>query len=158
MGKKDFVTIALDPEHKIFVVYVVFLSSNPLDANVYHSHGLQIAGLIAKKTFTKVFIKYIDFTDIFSLDLASKLPKHIGINDYTIKLVNSRQLLYEPIYSLGPMKLKTLKAYIKINLANRFIRLSKSSTGAPIFFDQKPDKLLQLCVNYKNLKNFMIKN
>lgn len=56
------------------------------------------------------------------------------------------------------MKLKTLKTYIKINLANGFIHSSKSPTGTPILFDKKLNKSLLLCVNYQGLNNITIKN
>ena len=56
------------------------------------------------------------------------------------------------------MALKTLKAYIKTNLANGFIRSSKSPTGAPILFDQKSNNSLRLYVNYRGLNNLTIKN
>ena len=117
-----------------------------------------IFGLIVEEAPTKVFAKYSDFADVFSLNLASELPKHIGINDHTIKLVDTQQSLYGPIYSLGLVELGTLKAYIETNLANGFIRLSKSSTGAPILFDWKSDGFFQLCVNYQSLNNLIIKN
>ena len=52
------------------------------------------------------------------------------------------------MYSLRPVELETLKAYIETNLANGFIRLSKSPAGAPILFDQKSDGFLRLYVNY----------
>ena len=54
--------------------------------------------------------------------------------------------------------METLKAFIEINLTNRFIRLSKLSGSTPILFDWKSDGLLWLYVNYKDLKNLMIKN
>ena len=107
---------------------------------------------------TKVLSEYIDFADVFFPKLATKLSKHIRINDHTIKLVDDRQLLYGFIYSLGFMELETLKAYIKNNLANGFIRPSKFPTGAPIRFDQKPDGSLRLCVDYQGLNNLTIKN
>lgn len=71
---------------------------------------------------------------MFSSDLAFKLRKNTKINDRIIKLVNSQQLSYEPIYSLKPIELKTLKAYIEINLANEFIKVSKLSTNISILF------------------------
>ncbi len=46
------------------------------------------------------------------------------------------------------MKLKTLKVYIENNLANGFIRPSKSPAEVPIFFDKKLAKSLRLYVNY----------
>ena len=44
--------------------------------------------MIAEKAPTKVSAKYLDFTDVFSSDLASKLPKHTKINNQAIELVN----------------------------------------------------------------------
>ena len=113
----------------------------------------------AEEAPTKVSAKYSDFADVFSPDLASELPEHIGINDHAIKLVDGcQQPPYGPIYSLGPVELKTLKAYIETNLANGFIRPSKSPVGAPILFDRKSDGSLRLCVDYRGLNNLMIKN
>ena len=56
------------------------------------------------------------------------------------------------------MESETLKTYIETNLANGFIRLSKSSAGAPILFDRKSDGSLWLCINYQGLNNLTIKN
>ena len=61
-------------------------------------------------------------------------------------------------YSLKPVELETLKTYIETNIANGFIRSSKSSIGAPIFFDRKSDRSLRLCVDYRSLNNIIIKN
>ena len=85
----------------------------------------------------KVDDEYVNFIDVFSPDLASKLFKHTGIDEHAIKLVNSQQSPYEPIYSLGPVELETLKAYIETNLANIFIRPSKSPADALILFGRK---------------------
>lgn len=90
--------------------------------------------MIAKKTLTKVSAKYADFVDIFSLKLVFEFFEHIKINNHAINLVDSQQPLYELIYSLEPVKLKTLKAYIENNLANGFIRLSKLPASASILF------------------------
>ena len=51
-----------------------------------------------------------------------------------------------------------LKVYIKNNLANDFIRLSKSLFKTLIFFDQKLDKSLGLCIDYQDFNNLTIKN
>ncbi len=68
--------------------------------------------------------------------MAIDLPKHMAINNYIIELVDNWQSLYSPIYSLGLVELETLKAYIKNNLTNNFIRLSKFFIEAFIFFIQ----------------------
>ena len=141
--KKEFAAAALNPEHETFVVYVVSLSSTPLNTRP------QISDLIAKEASTKVAANYSDFADLFSPALTSELPKHNGINNHTIELVNScQQPLFEPINSLGPVKLKIQKACIEINLANGFIRLSKSPSAAPILFNWKLVGLFCLGVNY----------
>ena len=162
VGQKKFSAAALDPEHETYVVYIKSVSSDALPSssplNIHPSWRPQISGLIAKEALTKIVAKYLAFADVFSLDLAFKLPKHIGINNYAIELVDGQQPPYGPIYSLGPMELETLKAYIETNLANGFIRPSKSPAGAPILFDRKSDHSLRLCVDHWGLNNLMIKN
>ena len=149
MGKKEFAAAALDPEHETYVVHVASLSSTLLASlNVHPSREPQISGLIVEKAPTKIPAKYSDFADVFSPDLASELPKHTGINDHAIELVKGQQPPYGPIYSLEPVELETLKAYIETNLANGFIRPSKSPAGAPILFDRKSNSSFRLCVNY----------
>ena len=56
------------------------------------------------------------------------------------------------------MELETLKAYIETNLANGFIRPSKSPAGTPILFDRKSDGSLWLYVDYRGLNNLTIKH
>ena len=93
-------------------------------------------------------MEYSDFADVFFLELTSELFEQIEINDHTIKLVDDWQLSYRPIYSLRLIELETLKIYIETNLANGFIRPSKSPIKAFIVFDKKSDGSLQLCVYY----------
>ena len=77
-----------------------------------------------------------------------ELPENTRMNEHAIKLEEGKQPLFRPIYNLGQVELEILKTYIKINLANGFIRPSKSPAGAPILFDRKPNKSLRLCVDY----------
>ena len=92
MDKKEFTAAALEPENKIFIVYVASFSFVPLPnsslLDVHLFHRLQIASLIVKKSSTKISNKYINFADVFSLELMSELSKHTGINDHAIKLIN----------------------------------------------------------------------
>ena len=87
---KEFAAAVLDPEYATYLVhvgsvnFVVLRSSSPL--NDHPSCRPQEAGLIAKETPTKVPHKYANFADVFSLDLASKFPKHTKINDHVINL------------------------------------------------------------------------
>ena len=112
--------------------------------------------LLAKKI--TVLAKYIDFSDIFLKESAEVLPKRIKINEHAIELKKGKQPPYRPIYSLGPVKLKTLKTYIKINLANGFIQLSKLPVNAPILFFCKFNNNFCLCINYQGLNNLTIRN
>ena len=125
---------------------------------MHPSKRAQIAYLKADETPTKILSEYADFADVFSPKLAVELSEHTEINDHAIELVDNWQPPYGPIYSLGLVKLKTLKAYIKNNLVNGFIRPSKSPTRAPILFDKKPDGSLRLYVDYQGLNNLTIKN
>lgn len=86
------------------------------------------------KTSTTFSPEYFDVADVFSPELIAKLLKYIKINDHDINLVNGKQLFYGPIYSLKPIEVETLKTYIKINLANGIIKLSKSTANTLIFF------------------------
>ena len=137
MEKKEFTTAVLDPKYETFIVQVTSLYSILL--KIHLSHRPQISDLIIKEACTKSPNKYVNFVDVFSPNLASKLPAHTAINDYVIKLVDSQQLSYGPIYNLKPVELATLKAYIETSLANRFIRSSKSLADISILFDQKPN-------------------
>ena len=160
VGKKEFAAAALDPEHETYVIHVASLSSAPLVASldVYPFWMPQISGLIAEEAPTKVSAKYLDFADIFSLDLAIELHKHTEINIHAIDLEKDKQPPYRLIYSLGPVELETLKTYIKTNLANGFIYLSKSPAGTLILLNKKSDGSLCLYVNYWDLNNITIKN
>ena len=86
------------------------------------------------------------------------LPERTGINEHAIELKDSKEPPYGPIYSLGPVELKTLKTYIKTNLVNGFIRPLKSPAGAPILFLHKLNGSLWLFVDYQGLNNLTIQN
>ena len=81
---------------------------------IHLASKVQIVLLVAKEV--KIPTKYSDFLDVFSKEKALILPEATKLNQYTIKLEKGQQPLYEPIYSLGPVKLETLKIYIKTKL------------------------------------------
>ena len=124
--------------------------------NVYSSWQAQITLLDVKEVIIPA--KYLDYTNVFSPNSAAELPKHIGINNHSMDLINDKQPPYSPIYSLGPVELETLKTYIETNLANGFIRPSKLPAGALILFLRKKDGGFQLCIDYWGLNNLTIKN
>ena len=143
----------LDENIEAFVIHVASLTSK---MSIHLAWEAQIALLIAEEV--TVPAEYSDFADVFSKESVEILPEDTGINEHAIKLEDEKQPPYGPIYSLGPVELKTLKTYIKTNLANSFIWPSKSLAGTPILFVCKPDGSLRLCVNYRGLNNLTIKN
>ena len=76
--KKKFAIIVFDLEYKAFIIYIIIFNiSSNLGDKIYLLKKTQIVYLKADKALTEVFSKYANFTDIFSLKLAAKLPKHI---------------------------------------------------------------------------------
>ena len=125
---------------------------------VHSKKQAQVGALLFDKAPTKVLIEYFDYSDIFSIENTAELPEYTGINNYTIKLEEDKQPLFDPIYSLGPVELETLKTYIKTNLANNFIQPSMSLARAPILFNRKLDRSFCLCVDYWGLNNITVNN
>ena len=110
------------------------------------------------KAFSKVPSKYDDFANVFLHKLAAKLLKYTRTNDFAIELIDNWQPPYGPIYILGPVELKTLKVYIKNNLANNFIWPFNFPNGALIFLDKNLDSIQRLCIDYQGHNNLTIKN
>ena len=106
----------------------------------------------------KIPTKYSDFSDIFLEKKALILSKVTKLNQHAIELQKDQQPSYGSIYSLGPVKLKMLKTYIETNLANGFIRPSKSPANAFILFVGKPNGSLYLCMDYRSPNNLTIEN
>lgn len=88
---------------------------------IYFHKKIQILFLIFNKAFIVILATYFSYNIIFLTKNIVKLLKYIRIDNDTIKPEKNNQLLFGPIYSLQLIKLKTLKIYIKINLANGFI-------------------------------------
>ena len=143
---KEFVIAALDADSETFVVHVAIREQEEMSVHV--ERQAQVGALLFDEALTEVLAEYSDYSDVFLAENAAELLENIGINEHVIELEEAKQPPFGPIYSLGPVELEKLKIYIKTNLANDFIRPFKSTAGAPIFFDQKPDKSLCLCVDY----------
>ena len=150
----------MDADSKTFIVHVAIREQEemPMYSEKQAQIKAQIGALLFNKASTEVLVEYSDYSNVFLMEYVAKLPENTGMNEYTIKLKESKQPLFKPIYSLGPVELETLKIYIEINLANGFIRPSKSPAGAPILFDRKLDGSLRLCIDYWGLNNLTIKN
>ena len=131
IDKKEFAAAILSVDNKTFVIYIAALTK-PIIIPIYPSCQTQVTLLKSEKT--EILAEYSNFSDIFLLDSVEELPEHTRINDYSINLLNNKQLTYGSIYSLRPMELEILKTYIKVNLDKGFIRPSKSFAATPILF------------------------
>ena len=146
IDKHKFAKAVLNKISETFVIHVIALEA--LKPALYPSQALLLAALQQDKTPIEIPLEYANYADVFSPNLAMKLSENIGINEHAIEQIEGEQLSYGPIYSLGPMELETLKAYIETNLKTGFIWPSKFSTSASIIFDKKSNSSLCLCVNY----------
>ena len=164
VNPKEFVIAALNVNSKTFVVHLAIrehedMAMNPdRKAQIEARSRSQVGALLFNEAPTEVPAEYSNYNNVFSAENAAELPENTGMNEHAIELEEGKQRPFGPIYSLGLVELETLKIYIKTNLANGFIYLSKSPAGAPIRFDRKPDGSLCLCVNYWGLNNITIKN
>ena len=153
---KELVIAAFNMDNKTFVVHVAIQEREEMP--VHAEKQDQVGALLFNKTSTEVPAEYYDYSNVFLAENAAELPENTGMNEHAIELEEGKQPPFGPIYSLGPVELKTLKIYIKTNLANGFIQPSKSPAGAPILFNRKPDGSLRLCVDYRGLNNISIIN
>ena len=145
IDKSEFVAVAMNADKEIFVIHIAALAE-PTTMPIHPFCQAQVVALTSEKT--GIPTEYSEFCNVFSSDSAVELPKYTKINNHSTNLLNNKQPLYGPIYSLGPVELETLKTYIEANLASGFIRPSKSPASAPIPFIRKNFSSLCLCVDY----------
>lgn len=76
--KKDFTTTIFDSKNGALADHQAFISQ---DIDIYLSYRTQIAFLKADEVLKFFSSKYINFTDIFSKNLAVKISEDTKIND-----------------------------------------------------------------------------
>src|SRR5260221_52322 len=86
---------------------------------------------------------YKDFADVFSEEAFAHLPPHKAW-DHTIELHPDAKLPRGRTFPLSPAEQKELDTFLRENLANGRIHLSKSPIGAPVFFVKKKEGSLHL--------------
>ena len=85
------------------------------------------------------------------------LPPHWEY-DLKIELEEGANLPPSRLYSLSPVELETLQAFIDENLCFGFIRPTSSSHEAPVLFIKKKDGSFRLCVDYQGLNKIFKKD
>lgn len=94
--------------------------------------------------------KYLDFLDIFNKAQANILPKH-NQHNLALKLKPDKQIFFYLIYDFFKLELNVLCEYINEILAKDFIIPFKLFLEAFVFFTNKKNKSLRLCINYRGL-------
>ena len=90
-------------------------------AQIKVQSGIKVRTLLFDKSLMMVLAEYSNYDNVFSIKNIVKLPENTGINKLIIKLEEKKLPSFSLIYSLKSIKLKILKIFIKINLANIFI-------------------------------------
>ena len=117
INKHKFARAALEENSETFVIHIAALED--LELAIHPSRTLILAVLQEGQALIKILLEFVNYAEVLSPDLAMQLLKNTGINKYAIELIKDKQPPYRPIYSLGPVELETLKAYIETYLKNR---------------------------------------
>ena len=99
----------------------------------------------------KSYKNYFDFKN------AKTLFEHEDEN-HIINFVFGTKLSYEPLYTFFKIELNVLKNYLLKNLILNRIREFTSRASTLILFVFKKNDNFQLCIDYKRLNAFIIKN
>jgi hypothetical protein len=97
-----------------------------------------------------------DYPYMFA-EVVTGLPPDREI-EFTIDLITGTQAIHKAPYGMAPVELKELKEQLQEILDTGFIRPSVSSWGAPVLFVKKKDGTMRLCIDYRELNRFTIKN
>ena len=94
--------------------------------------------------------EYHEFSDIFNKTCADTLGPHKPY-DLKIELEDGAVPPFGLIYSLSQSELKALRDFLDEHLSYGFIRLTRSSSRAPVLFVWKKDGSLHLCIDFCGL-------
>jgi hypothetical protein len=98
-----------------------------------------------------------DYSDVFSLRKADKLPPHRSY-DHKIRLTSNKKLPFGKIYSISREELQALRDWLDENLRKGFIRPSSSPITSPVLFIKKPGGGLRLYMDYRALNEVSVKD
>jgi hypothetical protein len=78
--------------------------------------------------------------------------------DFSVYLVPGVAPVSKTPYRMSTLELKELQMQLEELLKKRYIRPSFSPWGAPILFVKKKDGTLRLCIEFRQLNQYTIKN
>ena len=100
---------------------------------------------------------YHDYLDVFSEERANTLPPHREY-DMHIQLEQGKKPPWGKLYGHSAVELAAMDTYLKTNLANGFIRPSRSPAAAPVMFVKKLDGGLRLVIDFRGINAVTVKN
>ena len=97
-----------------------------------------------------------EYVDVFPDELPVLPPQRVV--DFGIELHLGTSPISITPHRMAPIELQELRVQLQELLDEGFIRPCTSPWGAPVLFVKKKDKTLQLCIDYLQLNEVMIKN
>jgi hypothetical protein len=146
-AKKSVMLTTLDGKELVFVVELIVTAKG--DAN--HAKVNQMDAI---QGFEVLLVN--EFPDVFPKELPGMPPD--WYIEFVIELNPSTTLIYKSPYRMTTPELAELKEHLKELLGKCFIHPSSSPWGAPVIFFPKKDGSQRLCLEYRALKEVIIKN
>ena len=97
-----------------------------------------------------------EYVDVFPDELPGLPPQRVV--EFGIELHPGTSPISMTPHRMAPIELQELKVQLQELLDKGFIRPSTSPWGAPVLFAKKKDKILRLCIDYRQLNRVTIKN
>jgi hypothetical protein len=98
----------------------------------------------------------LEFLDVFPKDLPGMPPKHKV--EFVIELILGTAPISKRAYRVSGPELVELKKQIDELSEKGYIRPSTSPWAAPVMFVEKKDGTRRMCIDYRALNEFTIKN
>ena len=146
--------MALGDNINAFMEHIRFLSLG-LKNNLSSQRSLDNL-VVSKKSYRTC--QMLGFPNVFLEESANIRQEQTWADKHAIELEQGKQLLYRSIHSLELVEPKTIKTYIKSNLANNFIKALELLASALILFICKIASSPRLYINYWGPNNLIINN
>lgn len=136
--------------------FISYLKARKMISKGYIYHLVRVRDVETKSPTLQSILVVNEFPDVFPDELPG-LPPEREI-EFSIDVLPDTQPISIPPYRMAPAELQELKAQLKDLLDKGFIRPSTSPWGAPVLFVRKKDGSLRMCIDYRQLNKFTIKN
>ncbi|GJY16454.1 putative nucleotidyltransferase, ribonuclease H [Tanacetum coccineum] len=151
-------------EHKAEIVCHKKVVRIPLEnGEILHVQGEHNSGIskalsnmkVDEQKLSDIFVVR-DFIEVFPEDLSGLLPQRQV--EFRIDLVSGAMPVAKSPYRLAPSEMQELSVQLQELQDKGLIRPSHSPWGAPVLFVKNKDGALHMCIDYRELNKFTIKN